>query len=165
MVEVNVDSGHSNQTLRFVSGQAGFGVAVVAAVIAICAIVGIATIAHGNLGTVATPGNAAGTVVFLIFFASILFLTVTRQWAAEFDLTARRLELSRRFFGRWKKIVVACPLDELCGLGTIGYNTDGHISYGVYVQLRGGARHAIPLKNSTFGEAARVASELSIATG
>jgi hypothetical protein len=158
-VEGNPDS---DQTLRFVSGQSGFGAAVLAAIIAIGA---ITTIADGNLGTVATPGGAAGTVVALIFFACILFQVVTRQWIAEIDLAARRLKISRQFLGHWKKTVVACPFEEICGLGTIEYNNDGHASYGVYMQLKDGTQHAVPLSNSTFGEAARVASELSVAIG
>lgn len=162
MVEGISDSKRPDQTLRFVSGRHGFGWVFGAAVIGAVA---IGTLADGSSGTVATPGSTAGAVVGLVFLASILFLSVTRRWTAEIDLAARKLEISRQFFGRWKKAIVACPLDELCGLGTIEYNADGHASYGVYVQLRDGKRHAIPLKNSTFGEAARVASELSVALG
>jgi hypothetical protein len=54
-------------------------------------------------------------------------------------------------------------LDRCRQLGRIEYETDG--SYGVYVELSDGTRHAIPLKDSSFEEAGRVASQLSDATG
>jgi hypothetical protein len=125
----------------------------------------------GNLRTVAPPGNAAGLVAMLIFFASILFLKITRQWTAEIDLDTRRLRIFRRSFGRWRRDIVDCSLDECTALGTIEYDNDGHFSYGVYVRLKSGVRHAIPLGSSTFmgsstfSEAASVVSQLSAATG
>jgi hypothetical protein len=106
-----------------------------------------------------------------IVYASILLLTITRQWTAEIDLDTRRLRIFRRSFGRWRQNIVDCSLDECTALGTIVYGNDGHFSYGVYVRLKSGARHAIPLGNpiftgsSTFSEAANVASQLSAATG
>ena len=106
-----------------------------------------------------------GTFVAFLFFGYILFRVVTRQWIAEVDLTTRRLKISRRSFGRWTKAIVDCPFDECSKLGRIEYNTDGHASYGVYVELKRGTRHAIPLRSSKFSEATRVASELTAATG
>jgi hypothetical protein len=152
----------SGRTLTFTSGKPGFGAVVFAGVIVAMA---IAIFATGSLARVAPPENPAGTVVAIMVFACILFVTVTRRWIAEIDLGTRRLKISRRFFGRWTKTIVDCPLDECNVFGTIAYNTDGHISYGVYVQLKHGTRHAIPLKDSTFSEAAKVASQLSSATG
>jgi len=152
----------SGQTLTFASGKPMFRTIVLFGFFAVLAIV---TSTTGNLRTVAQPGDAAGLVVAFIFFASILFLTITRQWTAEFDLDTRRLRISRRSFGRWKREIVDCSLDECSALGTIAYNNDGHVSYGVYVQLKPGARHAIPIRNPTFNEAASVASQLSAATG
>jgi hypothetical protein len=152
----------SGQTLTFASGKPMFRTIVLFGFFAVLAIV---TSTTGNLRTVAQPGNAASLVVASIFFASILFLTITRQWTAEFDLDTRRLRISRRSFGRWKREIVDCSLDECNALGTIAYNNDGHVSYGVYVQLKPGARHAIPIRNPTLSEAASVASQLSAATG
>jgi len=114
--------------------------------------------------TFSLPENA-GIFIALLFFACIFFHVVTRQWIAEIELIARRLKISRRSFGRWTKAIVDCSLDECAAFGTIEYNTDGHIAYGVYVQLTNGRRHAIQLTNSHFVEAARVASRLSEAAG
>jgi hypothetical protein len=158
----------SGQTLTFASGKPRFRTIVLAGFIALLAIVAFIT---GNSRTVAPPENAAGLVVVFIFFASILFLKITRQWTAEIDLDTRRLRIFRRSFGRWKREIVDCSLDECCALGTIAYNNDSHFSYGVYVRLKSGARHAIPLGSSTFmgsstfSEAASVAAQLSAATG
>jgi hypothetical protein len=87
----------SGRILTFVSGKPGFGAAAFAGLIVAMAIAAFAT---GDLGTVATPGNTAGTVVLLIFFACILLSIVTRQGIAEIDLGTRRLKVSRRFLGR-----------------------------------------------------------------
>jgi hypothetical protein len=152
----------SGQALTFTSGKPTFRTIVLFGFFAVLAIV---TFTTGNLRTVATPGNEAVLVVVLIFFASILFLMTTRQWTAEIDLDTRRLRIFHRFFGRWKREIVDCSLDECSALGTIAYNNDGHVSYGVYVQLKPGARHAIPIRNPTLSEAASVASQLSAATG
>ena len=60
----------SGRTLTFVSGKPWFGAAVFAGLIVALA---IATFAKGDLGTVATPGNTAGTVVFLIFLHAFFY--------------------------------------------------------------------------------------------
>ena len=158
----------SGQMLTFASGKPGFRTFVLAGFIALLAIVAFIT---GNSRTVAPPENAAGLVLMFIVYASILLLTITRQWTAEIDLDTRRLRIFRRSFGRWRRNIVDCSLDECTALGTIVYGNDGHFSYGVYVRLKSGARHAIPLGSpifmgsSTFSEAANVASQLSAATG
>ena len=154
----------SGQTLTFASGKPRFRTLLFGFI----ALLTIVTVTTGNLRTVAPPGNAAGLVAMLIFFASILFLKITRQWTAEIDLDTRRLRIFRRSFGRWRRDIVDCSLDECTALGTIEYDNDGHFSYGVYVRLKSGVRHAIPLGSSgssTFSEAASVASQLSAATG
>jgi hypothetical protein len=127
-------------------------------------VVAIYVLTAGSSTTLSLPENA-GIVVAVLFFACILFQLATRQWIAEIDLTTRRLMIFRRSFGRWTKAIVDCSLDECIAVGTIEYETDGHYSYGAYVQLADGRRHAIPLTNSSFGEAARVVSQLSAATG
>ena len=150
------------QTFRFVSGKPGFGALILGGFIAVFA---IATLSTGNLATTATPGNAAGTAVVILFFAYILFASVTRVSIVEIDMATRRLRIFRRSFGRWTKTIVDCPLDQCTAFGTIEYDTDGRISYGAYVQLSNGRQHAIPAADSSFKEAARVASQLSAATG
>jgi hypothetical protein len=162
MVEGNSGIERSDQTLIFTTGKPGFGAAAFAGLIVAMA---IATFTSGDLGTVATPGNTAGTVVALIFFACILFAAVTRRWIVEIDLGARRVRISRQFLGRWAKTTVDCPFDECSTLGTFEYDTDGHLSYSVYVKLKDGTRHAIPLRDATLNEAAQVASQLSATTG
>jgi hypothetical protein len=162
MLEGNSGIERSDRTLTFVSRKPWFGAAVFAGLIVAGA---IATFAKGDLGTIATPGNTASTVVLLIFFACILLSIVTRRGIAEIDLGARRLKVSWRFLGRWTKVVVDRSLDECRALGTIEFDTDDGPAYGVYIDLMDGTRHGIPLENSTFKEAAKVASQLSTATG
>src|SRR4051794_17785441 len=106
----------SGQTLSFASGKPMFRTIVLFGFFAVLAIV---TFTTDNLRTVAQPGNAAGVVVVFFFFAPILFLTIPRQWTAEFDLDTRRLRISHRSFGRWKREIVDCSLDECSALGTI----------------------------------------------
>jgi hypothetical protein len=127
-------------------------------------VVAIYALAAGHSNAFFLPENA-GTFVLFLFFGYILFRLVTRQWIAEIDLVTRRLRISQLSFGQWTKAIVNCPLEECSKVGTIEYNTDGHVSYGVYVELKRGTRHAIPLQSSTFREATRVASELTEATG
>jgi hypothetical protein len=86
------------------------------------------------------------------------------QWAAEIDPAMRTLRLSRRWFGRWTKIVVDCSLDDCVSVGTVEYNTDGHITYGTYFKLRDGNWYAIPIKDYSFEEALKVVKEVSAAT-
>jgi hypothetical protein len=157
----------SGQTLTFASGKPRFRTILLFGFIALLTILAFIT---GNSRTVAPPENAAGILAVFILFTSILFLKITRQWTAEIDLDTRRLRIFRVFFGRWQREIVDCSLDECCAVGTIQYDNDGHFSYGVYVRLKSGARHAIPLRSSTFmgstlSEAASVASQLSAATG
>jgi hypothetical protein len=159
MVEDNPGIERSGQTLLFTSGKREFGPLAFVGIM----IFAIAFVADSS-NTWSMPANA-GAVVGFLFIACIIFLSLSRRWTAEIDMASRRLRIFRRSFGRWTKTIVDCPLDECNVFGTIEYNTDGHISYGVYVQLKHGTRHAIPLKNSTFNEAARVASQLSTATG
>jgi len=109
----------SGQILTFASGKPGFRTFVLAGFIALLTIV---TVTTGNLRTVAPPGNAAGPVAVLFFFASLLFLTITRQWTAEIDLDTRRLRIFRVFFGRWRRDIADCSLDECAALGTIQYD-------------------------------------------
>jgi hypothetical protein len=166
MAESNAGTGRSCKKLIFASGNPMFNSVgslglLVGSAILVVAIYGLAA---ASSTTSLLPENA-GTFVAFLFFACIVYQLVTRQWIAEIDLTTRRLKIFRRSFGRWTKVIADCSLDECIAFGTIEYETDGHISYGAYVQLTHGRRHAIPLTNSGFDEAARVASQLSAATG
>jgi hypothetical protein len=127
-------------------------------------VVTIFVLAAARTTTAAMPASA-GVFVFFLFFASIVYQFISRQWIAEINLTKRRIRIFRRSFGRWTKVIVDYPFDKCVSVGTIEYNNDGHISYGAYVQLANGGRHAIPLTKFSFDEAARVASQLSAATG
>jgi len=158
MVEGNPGIDRSGQTLKFTSGDRRYGSAAFFCIM----IVAIAFVANSS-NSWSMPTNA-GAVLGCLIIACIVGLSASRQRTAEIDMAARRLKISRRSFGRWTKTIVDCPLDECNVFGTIEYDTDGDISYGAYVQLKDGARHAIPLKDSTFNEAARVASQLSTAT-
>ena len=110
--------------------------------------------------SLATDGGAVIELLLLAFMCSLI---ASRWWIAEIDLSARTLRIFRRSLGRWTRTVVDCPLDQCRRLGR--YEAEGDFSYGVYVELIDGSRHAIPLKGSSFEEAGRVASQLSEATG
>jgi hypothetical protein len=109
--------------------------------------------------------GSAGAAVGCLLMACVFSLIASRRWIADFDLQTRTLNISRRSLGRWTKTIVDCPLDQCRMLGRIAYEADGHLSYGVYVELADGTRHAIPLKTATLQEAGKVAAELSEATG
>jgi hypothetical protein len=159
MVEGNPGTDTSGQTLIFSSGKAGFN-----AVAFFCIMIFAVAFVADSSNNWSMPANA-GAVIGMLLLASVIGVSVSRQWTAEIDMAARRLKISRLSLGRWTRTIVDCPLDECVAFGTIEYNTEGQISYGAYVQLKNGRKHAIPLKNSTFGEAASVASRLSSATG
>jgi hypothetical protein len=146
-------------TLIFSSGKPGVGW-----VAFLCALIFAAALAADSSDAWSIPTHG-GAVIGILLIAGIIGVSLSRQWTAEIDMAARRLKISRRSLGRWTKTVVDCPLDECTAFGTIEYNTEGQISYGAYVQLKSGRQHAIPLKTSAFKEAAKVASQLSAATG
>jgi hypothetical protein len=138
-------------------GEAFFGIFIVAGLVSV--------LANGVTGTFATPGGTAGSVMVLVFMAIIFLLAVTRRRTVEFDLVDRKLTITQSRFGRPNKLILDCPLDQCRALGRIGYETDGHASYGVYVELLSGRRHDIPVKEKTVQEAGGVAARLSDATG
>jgi hypothetical protein len=86
------------------------------------------------------------------------------QWVAEIDPVTKRLRLSRRWFGR-RKTVVDCSLDDCVSVGTVEYNTEGHLAYGTYFKLKNGDWHAIPLEGNSFEEALSVVKQVSAKTG
>ena len=98
---------------------------------------------------------------FIVLFAAVFGLAASRQWIAEIDLRARTLRISRCFFGRWRKTKVYCSFDECRHIGRIEYESEGHFTYGVYVELKDGTRHAFPVQDTTFPEAERVAARIS----
>ena len=106
--------------------------------------------------------TSAGAVIACILLAMVLALAASRRWIAEVDLRTKTIRLSKRSFGRWTRVVDR-PFDQCRRLGRIEYEADG--SYGVYIELSDRTLHAIPLKDSSFEEAGRVASQLSDATG
>jgi hypothetical protein len=113
-----------------------------------------------------SSGTSSGGIVTACFLlASVFGLISSRRWIAEIDLNTRTFRLTKLSFGRWKRRVVDCPLDQCMRLGRIEYETEGSLSYGVYVELANGRRHAIPLRESTLAEAGRVAAQLAETTG
>lgn len=100
-----------------------------------------------------------------LLLACMFFSIASQRTTVHIDLRARRLRIVRRYFGRWGKTIVDCPLDQCRAVGRIEYESDGHASYGVYVELASGRRHDIPVKEKTVQEAGRVAARLSDATG
>lgn len=63
------------------------------------------------------------------------------------------------------KIVVDCSFDECDVLGVMEYNVEEHLAYGVYLQLKNGKRHAIPLTSNSLDRVSSVATEVSRAIG
>jgi hypothetical protein len=155
MVEGNPRIERSAKTLVFKSGEPGIGLA---------AWIGFAGIFAFAIMSAPTPANVQIVGIFLLVIGAAL-LNASRRWTAEIDLTTRRIRISRRSFGRWTKAIVDCPFDECSALGTFEYDTEGHLTYSVYVKLKDGTRHAIPLSDSTLNEAVRVASQVSAVTG
>ena len=154
MIESASPAGQSASVLVFENGQAARMWIVPIGAVALASVVIADTAAWSR------PGTSA-VVIACILIAFMFSLIASRRWIAEIDLRARTLTISRRSFGRWTKTSVHCALDQCHRLGRIEYETDGHLSYGVYVELTDGTRHAIPLKDSTLQEAGRVASQLS----
>jgi hypothetical protein len=147
-------AGQSASVLVFENGRAA-GVWIVP-----IGAVAFAAVVMTNSAAWSTP-ESSGVVVACLLIASLFSIIASSRWIAEIDLRARTLRISRRSFGRWTKTSVHCSLDQCRRLGRIEYETDGHLSYGVYVELTDGTRHAIPLGDSTFQEAGRVASQIS----
>jgi hypothetical protein len=131
-------------------------------------IVPIGAFAVAGLALAFAPDSSAatsgGAVIGCILLAIMFSLIASSRWIAEIDLRTQTIRLSKRSFGRWTRVVDR-PFDQCRALGRIEYETDGHRSYGVYVELTDGTRHAIPLKDSSFEEAGHVASQLTDATG
>jgi hypothetical protein len=147
-------AGQSASVLVFENGRAA-GVWIVP-----IGAVAFAAVVMTNSAAWSTP-ESSGVVVACLLIASLFSIVASSRRIAEIDLRARTLRVSRRSFGRWTKASVHCSLDQCRRLGRIEYETDGHLSYGVYVELTDGTRHAIPLRDSTFQEAGRVASQIS----
>jgi hypothetical protein len=131
-------------------------------------IVPIGAFAVAGLALAFAPDSSAatsgGAVIGCILLAIMFSLIASSRWIAEIDLRTQTIRLSKRSFGRWTRVVDR-PFNQCRRLGRIEYETDGHRSYGVYVELTDGTRHAIPLKDSSFEEAGHVASQLTDATG
>ncbi|MGY4434716.1 hypothetical protein ACVWWO_007193 [Bradyrhizobium sp. F1.13.1] len=123
-------------------------------------LVGVAVVVASSGGAV-----AGGSVVLWLLLACMFFSIASQRTIVHIDLRARRLTILRRLFGRWGKTIVDCPLDQCRALGRIEYESDGHASYGVYVELLSGSRHDIPVREATIQEAGRVAARLAEATG
>lgn len=109
------------------------------------------------------PIERGGGLLLLLLLA--LFWIAYKRMTVKIDLRACRLQIFRRLIGPWIKTVVDCPLDQCRALGRIKYESDGDVSYGVYIELLTGKRHDIPIQESTIQEANRVAAQLSDATG
>jgi hypothetical protein len=88
-----------------------------------------------------------------------------RHWITEIDTEARRLKIARRWLRLKPKTIVDCSLDECAAVGTIEYKSEGPASYGIYVEMKTGRRHGIPQTDHLYDAAAKVATELSAATG
>jgi len=113
----------------------------------------------------AFASNTAGMVSAFVAIACILLAISALRWILEVDLATRRLRLTRQFLNLQTKTIVDCSFDDCRALGTFKSNVEGQVSHSAYFQLVDGQTHAIPLDKTTFAEAAKVARELSMATG
>ena len=155
MSESASPGGQSGSVLRFETSQSP-----------IKWIVPIGAFAIAGLALAFAPDSPAstsgGAAIACILLAIVFALAASRRWIAEIDLRTKTIRLSKLAFGRWTRVVDR-PFDQCRRLGRIEYEADG--SYGVYIELSDRTLHAIPLKDSSFEEAGRVASQLSDATG
>lgn len=101
----------------------------------------------------------------LIYTDSAAGFGFLRQWIVEFNITDQRLRIRQRWLFRRLSVVADCPFDECLAVGTIEYQNEGGPAFGAYVQLKNGKLHAIPCSNSSFQDAARIAKDVSTATG
>jgi len=144
------------------SGEPPFGSAASVGVVALAVIVFTAIVAiAGRSSALETTGIFIG----FLFSFSIIFIVGSHRRTTEIDTATRRLRISRQSFGRWRKTIGDCPLDECIALGTMEYDGAEGVVYGLYVQLKSGKRHGISSMDTTFKAAARIASRLSEATG
>jgi hypothetical protein len=157
MVESVEPTGASNDVLVFAGSQStGIWLVLVGAAFAFAAII---------LSEAPSATASGGGVVGCLLIAIVFSLAASRRQIVEIDLRSYRLRILRQFMGRWTSTLIDCPLDQCRQLARVECETEGQSSYGVYIELADGTRHAIPLKNSTFVEAGRVASQLSDAIG
>ena len=156
MVEVTPVIERSDRKLMFSSGKSKYGFFGIMAIAAIFAFAAV---------TKSTPADFRAVAFVLALLACIALPDASRQWTAEFDLATRRMRIVRRSFGRRARTIVDCSFDECIALGTFEYNSDGHLSYDVYVKSGSGTRHTIPTAHSTLNDAARLASQLAASTG
>lgn len=145
------------------SGEPPFGSAASVGVVALAAIGFTALIAIA--GRTSSALETAGIFSAFLLAFSPLFLIGSHRRTTEIDTAIRRLKISRLSFGRWNKTIVDCSLDECIALGTMEYDGAEGVAYGLYVQLKSGKRHGISSMDTTFKAAARIASQLSAATG
>jgi len=148
--------------LTYAASELGSGAAILGIVIVACV---ICAIANGAAGAITTPAGSVALVLVLVLLAVFLLTRIMRLRTVEFDLVARRLTISHSGFRRPDEVILDCPLNGCRALGRIEYETDGHASYGVYVELLSGQRHDVPIKPKTIQESGRTAAQLSEATG
>jgi hypothetical protein len=158
----------SSQPLTLVLGKLRFGVALFAAPLVLLAVLFFTDM---TWATLVTSTTSLGEVAVVIFLVCMLDLAVRGQWIAEIDPATGRLRIFKHFAMRWRanpswsRIFMDCSFDECSALGTVQYNDDRGIPYGLYVEFKRGGQYDFPLQGSTLSEAAKVAAELSAATG
>jgi hypothetical protein len=113
-------------------------------------------------------GNTTFSIAFITITALIVFITLrswSLRWTVDIDAGARRLRIERALLGLRRTTIVDCSFDACEALGVLESRQVSPYAYGVYVQLKGGEWHSISVAGNTQKEAARVADELSSATG
>ena len=158
----------SSQTLTLVLGKLLFGGALFAAPIVLLA---VAFFTDQASATLTTSEIWIANVAVATFLVWLLGLAIRGQWIAEIDPATGRLRIFKHFAIRWaaspswSRVFMDCAFDECSALGTVQYNDDRGIPYGLYVEFKRGGMYDFPLQGSTLSEAAKVAAELSAATG
>jgi hypothetical protein len=106
-----------------------------------------------------------GLGAFTALMVIVLVLSFVRGWTVSIDPKTKRLRIVRELFGHWRKTIVDCSFDECEALGVRRSTIDGLFTCSVYVQLKSGMQHDILVARNAHEEAARVADELTNATG
>jgi hypothetical protein len=132
---------------------------------AVIRIIPAGLVAAAVIAVSSSSTEARSSSVLWLLLAFMFVSIASRRTIVHIDLHARRLKIVRRILGRWGETIVDCPFDQCRAFGRIEYETEGHASYGVYVELLSGRRHDIPISDRSIQEAGRVAAELSDATG
>ena len=166
MVETQAPT--SKRALAFASGGLWGCSAALAAAVAIVA----ALVLFDRRSVIFEPaGDSTGSLALLALLACIPFLTIGERCIIEVDPVAQTLTIFKVFTLCWTTIVLRttvvedCSFDECSEIGTIKRSGEEQESYSVYLDVKRGGTHVIPVQNGLLSEATKNAAELATMTG